>query len=458
MTITDRLVSTLRTWQRMPAGRLLELLQVSRPTLMRAVRAAGPAVITRGSARRTAYAARRALRGDMNPLPLYRIDEHGDAAEVARLHLTYPDGCALDFLAPFEWPMDADMQDGWFDGLPYPLQDLRPQGFLGRQFARQHAPLLGVGDDPARWSDDDALHALSLLGADQSGNLILGEAAFRLWQSRQDSEPELIADDALEPAYAQLAQRAMTAGDAGSSAGGEFPKFTAVRLLDGEPAHVIVKFSGSDDSEITQRWSDLLVCEHLASTVIPEHLGLAAARSTLHRAGHRTCLEVVRFDRHGLLGRSALCSWSALSGAMFGLAGRPWTEAASQLLALGFVDPQTHDQIARLWHFGRLTANTDMHEGNLSFVPGLKLSPTYDVLPMLYAPVRGVELPEKNFAPPRPLPSEREAWQQAAQAATVLWQAAAADTRISAAFRRICEDNGAIVRRLATAQGASGPR
>lgn len=450
MTISDRLVSTLRTWQRMPAGRLLELLQVSRPTLMRAVRAAGPAVIARGSARRTAYAARRALRGDMNPLPLYRIDAHGDAAEVARLHLTYPDGCAVDFLEPFEWPMDADMQDGWFDGIPYPLQDIRPQGFLGRQFARQHAPLLGVGEDPARWSDDDVLYASSLLGADQSGNFILGEAAFRLWQSRQDHEPALIADEQVEPAYAQLAQRAMTAGDAGSSAGGEFPKFTTVRLLDGVPAHVIVKFSGSDDSAITQRWSDLLVCEHLASTIIPAHLGLAAARSTIHRAGNRTCLEVVRFDRHGLLGRSPLCSWSALSGAMFGLAGRPWTEAASQLRALGFIDAQTHDQIARLWHFGRLTANSDMHEGNLSFVPGLKLSPTYDVLPMLYAPVRGVELPEKNFAPPRPLPSEREAWQQAAQAAMVLWQAAADDPRISAAFRRICDDNGAIVRRLAT--------
>jgi len=32
----------------------------------------------------------------------------------------------------------------------------------------------------------------------------------------------------------------------------------------------------------------------------------------------------------------------------------------------------------------------------------------------------------------------------------VLWQAAADDPRISAAFRRICDDNGAIVRRLAT--------
>jgi hypothetical protein len=40
------------------------------------------------------------------------------------------------------------------------------------------------------------------------------------------------------------------------------------------------------------------------------------------------------------------------------------------LLVLGFVDPPTHDEIARLWHFGRLTGNTDMHEATSRSCPG----------------------------------------------------------------------------------------
>ena len=81
---------------------------------------------------------------------------------------------------------------------------------------------------------------------------------------------------------------------------------------------------------------------------------------------------------------------------------------------------ETRDAITRLWHFCQLIGNTDMYDGNLSFVPGepgLRLAPVYDMLPMLYAPQRGVELPERQFAARLPLPSERELWHQAARAA-----------------------------------------
>lgn len=82
---------------------------------------------------------------------------NGRVQEIARLDLTYPDGCAAEFLAEFDWPLDEDMQAGWFDGLPYPLNDMRPQGFLGRNFARHHAEMLQVPVDPTAWSDDHAL-------------------------------------------------------------------------------------------------------------------------------------------------------------------------------------------------------------------------------------------------------------------------------------------------------------
>jgi len=36
---------------------------------------------------------------------------------------------------------------------------------------------------------------------------------------------------------------------------------------------------------------------------------------------------------------------------------------------LGLLDESSLETIARLWHFGRLIGNTDMHEGHLSFMP-----------------------------------------------------------------------------------------
>jgi hypothetical protein len=216
--------------------------------------------------------------------------------------------------------------------------------------------------------------------------------------------------------------------------------------------HVIVKFSGSDASPGVQRWSDLLVCEHLAAQCVNRLPGLAGAVSSICRSGSRTFLEVQRFDRHGARGRSPLCSWAAINHAWFGLAGRPWAEGALRLLRQGLIDAATAEAVARLWHFGQLIGNTDMHDGNLSFVPGapgLRLAPVYDMLPMLYAPQRGVELPQRDFAPRLPLPAERGPWLQAANAAIELWELAGADSRISSAFRRICKRNAQIVRKAA---------
>ncbi len=461
-TMTADLVSILRLRGRLPAGELLRAMGVSRATLMRQVRAAGEDVISRGRARRTTYAARRALRGSKAALPLYRVDEHGAVQELAHLDLTHPDGCAVEFKADFRWPLDDEMQAGWFDGLPYPLQDMRPQGFLGRNFARHHAALLQVPEDPTVWTDDHALHAKSLLGTDLLGDLILGEPACRQWLERVQADPQppgaQVVDDAMVPQrYEQLAARALAQGVVGSSAGGEFPKFETVRrLADGQVRHVLVKFSGADDSAGTQRWSDLLVCEHLASLALPTHLGVQAATTRIHRFGGRTFLEVERFDRHGLHGRSGVASWASVNGAVFGLAGAPWTEAARQLAAHAWLSADDARRTALLWHFGQLIGNNDMHDGNLSFRPGtlggraaFRLAPAYDMLPMLYAPARGVELPPREFRPRLPLPAEREVWDLVASAAVGFWRTAAEDARISAAFRATCAANaGALARML----------
>lgn len=440
MSTSEDLLGILRVAGRQSSGALIERLGISRATLMRAVQALGPKVLSLGRARRTAYAATRSIRGSFGPFPLYCISPDGKAEELAALVPLYR-GVALDMHRDLGWPLDEDMALGWFDGLPYMLDDMRPQGFLGRNFARVNAALLQVPEDPKDWNDDDILHALSLAGVDVPGCYVLGETALRAWLARTQQPLALVAEDQVSTEYPRLAHAAMAHGVPGSSTGGEFPKFTAVRSFGGEPVHVLVKFSGSDASAGTQRWSDLLVCEHLAGIVLREHLQVEAATSRVYQAANRTFLEVVRFDRHGAHGRSPLCSWAALNAGVVGAGPGPWTAAARALAKHGWIDTTTRERIELLWHFGKLIANTDMHEGNLSFRPGLALAPAYDMLPMMYAPERGVELPEREYIPLPPIPAEQEAWDAARPAAVAFWKRAAADARISAEFRTICSMN-----------------
>jgi hypothetical protein len=439
MKTSDRLLNELRTWRMAPAGHLQQKLGISRATLMRAVKDLDEKIVSRGQARRTAYAARRPVRGSWSALTVYRIDQDGSAHEAAKLYPLYAQGCALEFLETPAWPLNGPMADGWFEGLPYFLDDMRPQGFLGRHFAQHNANLLQLNTDPKLWSEDDVLHALSLLGTDTLGNHVLGESAMRLVlaQPVEAATP----DHECANAYTQKAITAMTAGQAGSSVAGEFPKFTAYRQIQNRLSQVIVKFSGSDGSPGSVRWSDLLVCEHLALSVMNQHLGVPAATSSIYQFGGRTFLEVERFDRVGAQGRLPVCSWAALNAALVGKLGRPWPQAAQDLVNAKLLSGESFEQLQRLWLFGKLIANSDMHDGNLAFTPGLQLAPAYDMLPMAYAPVRGVEIQAHKFTLLRPLPSEQAAWTIAAQAASTFWSTAAQDPRISDGFRTICEHN-----------------
>ena len=452
MTIAKKALETLRTWHRQQAGELLKRLGVSRPTLMRAITELGGQVVSRGRARRTAYAARRSIRGNPAPIPLYYIDESGKAHESGMLEPIYPAGCAMTNAEAFPWPLDDEMADGWFRGLPYPLGDMRPQGFLGRNFAHQFASILQVDEAVNRWSEDDVLHVLSVLGWDQPGNYILGEQAMRRFLAEQQKEAHFLSDEEVENDYPQRALLALNFGVADSSAAGEFPKFTARRWR-GKPTHVIVKFSGADGSPHEQRWADLLVCEHLALTTISDTLELKAAQSRIYQLGGRTFYEVDRFDRHGEFGRSGVCTWHELNAALFGGTGT-WSEGAVALLDAKYISEETAQEIKLLELFGHLIANSDMHDGNLAFLPKLSLAPVYDMLPMMYAPARGVELVERKFSPSLPLPNERNSWVKAAEAAVVFWRRAECDLRISAQFRLIAKANAAHVERLLDGQRA----
>jgi hypothetical protein len=101
--------------------------------------------------------------------------------------------------------------------------------------------------------------------------------------------------------------------------------------------------------------------------------------------------------------------------------------------------------------FGVLIANTDRHYGNISLLlkdDDWALSPTYDMLPMLYAPVGG-ELVARDFAsrPMQATAATLPEWAQARALAQLFWQAAGADERISANFRAIATENLSIIGR-----------
>lgn len=427
------------------ASDLAAQLGVSVPTLHRLLREQGDAIITTGAARRTRYALRRAVRGDALPLPVYALDAKGRADHIGDLVLVQPQGSCMSWVGTV-WPIPEDSRDGWWGGLPYPLYDMRPQGYLGRQLARAEHRHFNVSANPEEWSDDDVVHVLGRIGSDASGNLIVGNAAFERWQAGTlTSKPA--SKSGIGRTYARLAEQAVAAGVPGSSAAGEFPKFPARRELAGsDTPHVLVKFSGAEASRAVQRWSDLLVCEHLALECAAELPGVAAARSRIVTSEGRTFLEVERFDRHGEHGRSPLVSMGTLDAALLGDGSSDWPRLAGRLCAAGWLGAEDVRRIEHLWWFGRLVANTDMHTGNLSFRPQgppavLALAPAYDMLPMLYAPLPGGEVPVRRFEPPLPLPPQRAAWIAACNAALAFWARAAADARIGEDFRRTCEAN-----------------
>ena len=246
-----------------------------------------------------------------------------------------------------------------------------------------------------------------------------------------------------------MAERALVFGDVGSSAGGEFPKFATLVERHGEqPVWVIVKFSGADDTPAVQRWSDLLIAEHLALKTLRADLSIPAAESRIEQRNGRTFLEVERFDRVGWQGRAPVCTLASLNPALIGLAGEPWPEKAARLHHQGWLAGDELKQIRHLWWFGRLIANNDMHDGNLAFRPGLRLAPVYDMLPMQYAPTRGGELPPITFQPVLPLPGEQSIWAEARQAATDFWSRCASEPRISDAFRATADANAETLERL----------
>lgn len=438
---SERLLGVLRARRLASARELGEALDASQPSISRWLAAAGDQVVRVGQARRSRYAATRHVRGLGDCWPLYRIDGHGQPHAFGQLTALHGDGCLITTAQPVDWLRD-EFREGVFPGLPWFLDDMRPQGFLGRLFAQRSAHELGLDPDILRWNEDAVLTALLLRGDDGPGNFVLGEQAL---DRALRSTPEAIPAAQRSEHYATLAQATLAGERTGSSAAGEQPKFTAsVKDADGSLRHVIVKFSESiEDNPVARRWADLLICEHLASQLLDEH-GHASARDELVWSHGQFCLESARFDRIGAHGRRGFVSLAAWSDAHDGVRDN-WSNAAERMQRSGWLDVDALEQIRQRWWFGRMIGNTDMHFGNLGFflddaLP-LQLAPSYDMLPMLYRPAANGSLVPREYQPPTPLPAALAHWQQAAAWAATYWQRVAQHPQLSADFHRIADDN-----------------
>ncbi len=408
------------------SAELQEQLGVSQPTVSRAL---APLVQTGqvqkvGAARSQRYVLPRTVPGVGREVPVMRVNERGQASPFASL--VPLQGGAI-------WVDEADGLSQQHGGLPWFLDDMRPQGFMGRTFAHAH-PELQLGSDPRHWNDDDVLRALALFGDDLPGNLVVGEAAFQ----RFHTLPQRASRAQSQADYPRMAEQAMQGTLSGSSAGGEQPKF-CTRLGD---RHVIVKFSPASDAPVDQRLRDLLVCEHLALSVLAQ-AGLPAAKTAIVSGGGRIFLEAERFDRTAQ-GRIGMVSLMVYDNEYVGEMDN-WAATANRMLARGLLTAQDARTLRLLEAYGVLIANTDRHYGNISLIlrdDDWTLSPTYDMLPMLYAPMGG-ELVERDFAarPLQPTAATLPEWAQARTLATTFWQAAASDRRVSEGFRAIASSN-----------------
>jgi hypothetical protein len=431
------------------AKELAASLNTSQPTVSRMLaRFKGGAIHRLGSGRSTRYALSRNIPALGSGWPLYEVDSEGRVHLAGNLYCLEARQWYFEQDKPWESLRWNEFSDGLYPDLPWFLDDLRPQGFLGRSFARKYGKLMGLTEDPRVWHADDIVTALLRYGQNLQGAFILGQDMLASVQEKMLADPDSMPAASRSKFYPSIADSTIAGEWPGSSAAGEQPKFTAC-ISDGDCVrHIIVKFNGKAGRPEDKRWGDLLLAEHLASGILSE-AGIPAAKTHLVEAGGRRFLESFRFDRVGSHGRRSLVSLSALDAAFFGKADTPWTAAADRLRKTGWMSSEDAGKLSLLWWFGTLIGNTDMHYGNVSLYltknRPLGLAPAYDMLPMLYRP--GIEggLPEQALSPKPPPPESVSTWSSASNLAISFWSSLSQSSTATAAFRRIARDNLSII-------------
>ncbi len=429
-------IALLSRGEPLTAAQIGAALRCSQATVSGIVAGLGARVHRLGAARSTRYALTQDIMGLAAVQPLTWTDASGRMEELGTLaHLA--GGRVTVKLGKRDW-VCAPGQLPWF------LTPLRPQGFLGRAYGalRPDFP-----SDPDAWTLQQVLFIAALYQGDPPGAISLGEIKGRLVDGLVD---EVSVD--LPERLAQYDQRAKAVGQglpAGSSAGGEQPKFLAGFASETAAEawqHSIVKFSPPLPTPFGKRWRALLMLEALALQVLSEH-GIAAAQAQAVQSSQRCYLESLRFDRVGHHGKRHVVSIEALHKEFVATPRRHWVATAEALAAQGLIEKRDLHTIASVYAFGQLIGNTDMHFGNLGFFadsiekPKFQLAPIYDMLPMMWRP--NVHAGDFNDDPVReqPLPiAHPQACEQARDWAITFWQRAA-ELDISPGLQAACAES-----------------
>lgn len=443
----DQLRSTMRTLGPASASALSRHLGVSTPTVTAALTRLGNAVLSTGRGRASRYALWRDVGRSGNHWPLFRISPDGHPERLGTLYALHGDRQCWYLQADRPLPlfMHGEFASGFYDDLPWFLMALRPQGYLGREFAHWYAREIDAPYDPRLWQADDILLSLLHFGIDLLGDLILDSTTMHIAWEHSSLTGNQIEERA--QIYVKNAERTGSKKSPGSSAAGEQPKFIS-SFIQSENINedVIIKFVRIDpDNAATRRWGNLLLCEEQALHLLGEH-DIASARTEILDAGDWRFLQSTRFDRTRQGGRIGLIALDALDAAYGGGVGNPWLPAATELHQQGFIDEGDLERIRLLDAFGRLIGNTDMHGGNLSFFVDLdrqavRLAPVYDMLPMHYRPNESGSVSDEPFALPMPDLGKAGTWSRAAMLATEFWRRTGDDERIGENFRALCRAN-----------------
>ncbi len=374
--LTGQVRALLTSGAPLTARQLQSATGKSQPSISLALAKLGFEVRKLGAARSTRYALTQPILG----LPAQQT-----------LTWTTPDGRmqtfgSLCFLRGGQVVVRTPQGADWLGApgeLPWFLQTLRPQGFLGRQLTRLRPDF---PTDPDRWRAEQVLYmAINHVG-DPPGALHLGVTMGRLMHEA----PLALTDRAAH--YDTLAEAVTKTLPAASSAGGEQPKFIAETPFDPtHHKHFLVKFSPPRGTPFGERWHDLLHLEHLALSVLAEN-GIPTASTRIVESKARTYLESERFDRIGLEGKRHVVAAGAVHDAFVKTPRQHWVATCEALAQQKVLASEHLQTVACAYLFGQCIGNTDMHFGNLSFFvddvtqPAFVPTPVYDMLPMMWRP------------------------------------------------------------------------
>ncbi len=414
MSKNEPVIRQVLQYKNMSSSAIAKATGLSQPTVSRALKKMP--VLKLGGGRSTLFA----LVIDNEPKPLYQVDAQGQILKIGDL---------------FEQPNERMVlvtETGYvaYEGLPFYFYDVLPLGFLGaislKNIIQNDANLTSKSQD---WSYHQILYYLMHYGDDLAGCFLLGRP------SAQKAGIKTYVETGRAD-YAYLTKEIKRFPEnLGSSVAGEQPKFT---VFNGSK-HLIVKYSPLilEDNPVATRHRDLLICEHLALQALNAG-GIEAAESELF-FGDRVYLEITRFDREGVYGRRGVVSLRSVDAEFVGK-NASWPEIAQILLSERRLSEEDFFKIEVAFAFGQYIANSDMHNGNLSFfMEGVnlgRLAPVYDMLPMSFMPVQG-ELSNPDIPLGRFVEGSNKARGLALEMAISFWRAVECHEQVSDSFKAL---------------------